>query len=526
MRIGVDVGGTNTDAVLMDGTRVVAAVNTATTADVGSGIAEAIRTVLAAAGTQPDAVLAVMIGTTHFTNAFIERRHLNRIGVVRIAYPATTSIPPLYGWPAELLAAVAGDARIVPGGYEFDGREIAAFDEPAVREAAQAFRRAGLNAVAISSTFAPLNRTMEDRAAGIIAEEIPGARLSLSADFGRLGLLERENAAAMNASLAVLADQVIRSFESALASLGIDAPLYISQNDGTLMAASHAARYPVMTFASGPTNSMRGAALLAGASDALVIDIGGTTTDVGCLTRGFPRESTLSTAIAGVRTNFRMPDIVSIGVGGGSVVHDGAEVRIGPVSVGYELMTRALVFGGETLTASDIAVAAGLADFGDRSRVRHLKAEFVRNALAAIRAAIEGAVDRIKLSAEARPAILVGGGSILIGGELNGISSILVPEHHSVANAVGAAIAQAGGEADRCYSYDLIGREAALADAEAVATASAVAAGASPVTVRVTDVEELPLAYLPGATTRVRMRAVGDMDLIRRSATHAREILQ
>ena len=81
-----------------------------------------------------------------------------------------------------------------------------------------------------------------------------------------------------------------------------------------------AERFPVLTFASGPTNSMRGAAFLSGVQEAIVIDVGGTTTDVGSLHKGFPRQASVAVEIGGVRTNFRMPDVFSIGLGGGSLV--------------------------------------------------------------------------------------------------------------------------------------------------------------------------------------------------------------
>ena len=212
---------------------------------------------------------------------------------------------------------------------------------------------------------------MEQRAADILAEEVPGIRLSLSHEIGRIGFLERENATIMNACLVDLADAVVSSFRRALQELKIDAPFFISQNDGTLMAPQHVERYPVLTFASGPTNSMRGAALLAGLKEAMVVDIGGTTSDVGMLMHGFPREAAMSVDIGGVRTNFRMPDVLAIGLGGGSIVRDDGE-RIGPDFVGYELTNRAMVFGGDVLTTTDIVVAAGLQDIGDRSRVKHV----------------------------------------------------------------------------------------------------------------------------------------------------------
>src|SRR5207237_8047803 len=100
----------------------------------------------------------------------------------------------------------------------------------------------------------------------------------------------------------------------------------------------------------------------------MVVDVGGTTSAVGMLVRGFPREASIAVDIGGVRTNLRMPDVLSFGLGGGSLVRQaGGGVRIGPDSVGYELTTKARVFGGEVLTTTDIAVAAGTVGVGDRS---------------------------------------------------------------------------------------------------------------------------------------------------------------
>ncbi len=211
------------------------------------------------------------------------------------------------------------------------------------------------------------------------------------------------------------------AFEGAVASLGIDgATLYLSQNDGTLMGASHTRSYPVATFASGPTNSMRGAAFLSGETDCAVIDIGGTTTDVGILRHGFPREAPLAVEIGGIRTNFRMPDLVSIGVGGGSIVREGRDVTVGPDSVGHRLTSRAIVFGGETLTATDVAVAAELATVGNPDRVAGLDTALVREALAVIESQVAGALDRMKTGPDPIPVVLVGGGSIILGDDLTG----------------------------------------------------------------------------------------------------------
>ena len=181
--------------------------------------------------------------------------------------------------------------------------------------------------------------------------------------------------------------------------------------------------------------------------------------------------------------------------------------------MGYELTERALVFGGTILTATDIAVAAGLADIGDRSRILHLPAATIDAALTEIHRLIEDAIDRIKTRRQNLPLVLVGGGSLLISRPLKGVSDVRMPENFSVANAVGAAIAQVGGEVDSYFSYAEQGRDSVLAAAKQTARQDAVRAGAEPASVRIVEIEEVPLGYLPGRTVRVRVKAVGDLRL-------------
>lgn len=513
MRIGIDVGGTNTDAVLMDGTEVLAEVKTVTTPDVTAGIAGALRGLVRAREFSPARIQAVMIGTTHFTNALVEGRRLARTAALRLALPASEGLPPMVDWPDRLRRAIGGHVYLCHGGHEFDGREISPLDEGEIRRAACDMAAQGVRSVAITSVFSPVNAEFEQRAADIVASVLPSAHVSLSHEIGRIGLLERENATIVNACLRDLAGQIVDAFSSALVTTGISAPLYLSQNDGTLMDVEYARRYPVATFASGPTNSMRGAAFLSGLADCAVVDIGGTTTDVGILARGFPREAATEADIGGVRSNFRMPDVLSVGVGGGSLVRAGAEISVGPDSVGYELGTRALVFGGNTLTATDLAVAAGLADIGDSRRAGRLDRELVRDGLDAIAVAVAGAVDRMRTSPEPLPIVAVGGGSILIPDKLPGFDEVSRPGHYAVANAIGAAIAQVGGEVDRIFALGATTREEVLAAARSEATGKAIAAGAQPDSVQIVEVDEVPIAYLPGNAVRIRVKAVGDLQL-------------
>src|SRR5438034_8569429 len=112
--------------------RLLARAKVRGTAAITSGIVAAIDAVLGTPGVEPQRISHVMLGTTHATNAVLERRNLRRVAVVRIGAPSTDSIPPLYRWPSDLRETVSAGEAIVPGGVEFDGRDIVPFDAPAL----------------------------------------------------------------------------------------------------------------------------------------------------------------------------------------------------------------------------------------------------------------------------------------------------------------------------------------------------------------------------------------------------------
>ena len=511
-RVGIDVGGTNTDAVVLQGKTVLAGVKASTTEDVTAGVIEALEKVIAASGIDRARIAAVMIGTTHFTNAVIERRNMDEVAGIRLGLPSGAGLPPMVDWPDDVREIVGNHGYQVRGGYEFDGRELSPLDEDAIVRIASDIRAKGLKAAAVTCVFSGINDAMEVRTREILQHHCPGLPVVMSKDIGRHGLLARESAAIMNASLLSLADRTVSAFSTALSAAGIICPFYITQNDGTLMAADVVRSFPVLTFASGPTNSMRGAAFLTGIKDAVVVDVGGTTSDVGSLQHGFPRQASTTVDIGGVRTNFRMPDVFSIGLGGGSLVVEGDKgIVVGPKSVGYRVRQDALCFGGSTLTATDIAVASGKADIGDKTMVAGLDRGLVDAAAAKINAMLEACVERSRISSTPVPVIAVGGGSILMPDRIGDLE-VVRPANFAVANAVGAAIAQISGETDRIFSLiEGRTRESALAEAEAEARDKAVAAGARAETLEVIERDDTPLAYLPGNATRIHVKVVGEM---------------
>jgi N-methylhydantoinase A/oxoprolinase/acetone carboxylase beta subunit len=515
LRVGIDVGGTNTDAVVLDAQhRLLAKFKTPTTPDLTSGITSALEAVLGQIDEPVERVTHVMLGTTHATNAILERRDLLRVAVVRIGAPATCSIPPLLDWPDDLRAVISAGEVIVPGGSELTGEPLTPFGR---EELARFLEKVAgsAEAVAISGVFSPVNADHEFEAQELTREILGDIPISLSHGIGALGLLERENACVLNAALVGVARKVVNGLTGALESNGVSAVAFLTQNDGTLMGLDYVLRFPVLTIGSGPANSMRGAGYLTDVKDALVIDVGGTSSDVGALVNGFPRESTTPVDIGGIRTNFRMPDLVSIAIGGGTRIDRGADgsIRVGPESVGYRLGRESLIFGGTVATLSDAAVWSGRMQAGDGALTAEAGA-MLEEALAVSDEAIWNATDQIKTSREPVPLIAVGGGSVILPPTLAGVREILRPDNYDVANAIGAAIASVSGQVDKVFKLAGRAREEVIAEAVNAARDEAISAGADPEAVEIVELDEVPMAYLTEPVIRVRAKAAGPLGFV------------
>ena len=472
-KLGIDVGGTNTDAVLIDeDLAIVAAVKHPTSADITRGIMGAMDAVLEASGVDRTQIKQAMLGTTQCTNAIVERKGLAPIAVLRIGAPATVGIPPMVDW-ADDIRAVSVAETIIEGGFEYDGKRLAEFDEAACRAFFESVH-GKVEAVAISCVFSTVRNDDELRAAAIAAEVLGDAvHVSISSEIGSMGLIERENATILNAALYDVAKRFTEGFAESLADKGVtSADVYLSQNDGTLMTMEYARRYPIFTIACGPTNSIRGASYLS-----------------------------------------RMDDAIVIGLGGGSIVREREDgtVSVGPDSVGYAITERALVFGGDTMTATDIAVRLGMAEVGDASLAAGIPEDLALRAMAAIRELVEEGIDVMKVSNDGIDVVLVGGGSIVLPTDLAGTAKVVKPEHSGCANAIGSAISKVSGTYEALVDYDEVPRDEALAAAREAAVEAAVAAGAVRETVEIIDIEDVPLAYYPGHTNRVKAKAAGDL---------------
>ncbi|KAJ6784549.1 hypothetical protein PWT90_07753 [Aphanocladium album] len=528
LRIGVDVGGTNTDGVIIDPSQlqsdnrgIIAWHKAPTTAEPSHGIDEAITAMFKSANIQASSVASVTIGTTHFVNAVIERdaSRLSKVAVIRLCGPFSKFVPPCVDWPADMRDMILGHYALVKGGLEIDGSLISDISEAEIEEQGRIIKEKGLKAVVVMGVFSPIDTVekQEERAAEIIRRTVPGCDVVLSKEIANLGFLERENAAILNASILKFAKYTIRAFQKPVKELGMTCPVFITQNDGTVLSGQEASRLPIRTFSSGPANSMRGAAFLAQGQlkeAAMVVDIGGTTTDVGLLqTNGFPRQQAAYSELAGIRMNFACPDIKSIGLGGGSIVRQDNPISVGPDSVGYNLTKDSIVFGGKTLTATDCTVVTNKSlELGDRSLVADLVSLAELEAIqSVIKDKLERVIDKMKTSPEDIPVFLVGGGAIIAPDSLNGASQVIKPRWAGVANAIGAAMARVSSVTDVVKSTASKPAKEWLKEIGEDVVKKTIAAGASPESAKVVEMESLPLQYIDHKT-RFIVRAAGDFD--------------
>lgn len=510
LSLGVDVGGTNTDAVILDRAgRVLASTKQPTTEDVIGGIRAGVARVLDDVGARRSEVSRVMLGTTHATNAIVARRGLSKVAMIRLGAPAATSWPPLSGWPTDLSDEVLAGSAMLGGGHMVDGTPITKLDRDGVRRFLDGLH-GSFDAVAVCGIFSPSYPEQEQEVEALIREHIGAeSRVFLSNEIGPTGLVERENATALNAALHSVARDVTHALLDVVDDEGLDAVTFFAQNDGTLMSIDYAEQFPVLTIGSGPANSIRGAASLSGTENAIVVDVGGTTSDLGVLVGGFPRESTMPREIGGVQTNFRMPDILSVGLGGGTVV-DVSAGAVGPESVGYRVDQEALIFGGKTPTLTDAAALGGYPIAGrSLPTLPGATTAALRHAMEVVAERLESAVERLSLGRKDLPLVVVGGGGFLVPDGLSGAAEVIRPDNGGVANAVGAAISLAGGRADQIA--DLEDRQAAIEAASQSAIAKAIQAGADPLEVSVVEVLETPVSYTSRPAINVSVKAAGPL---------------
>lgn len=506
--IGIDVGGTHTDAVLVNNCgQIIARKKCLTTSPIEVGFKEGLCSLLSFC--TPSEVEGVFVGTTHATNALLERKRLYKVGVIRIAGHRPDALPPCSGWPSDLQEVVFAGSMTINGGFECDGKAITLFSPQEARQAVRHLVNSGAESIAITGVFSPILSSQEEACAEevrtLMGETFP---LSLSSQIGGIGFIERENATVLNSALQRALDLGFKSFKVVTEAQGISAPLWMAQNDGSILPVEQALQFPILTLASGPTNSFVGASKLTQIDDAIVIDIGGTSSDIGKVSKGYAARSTQKVNVGGVMLNFKSPDLLALAIGGGTLVGDKASsYPLSKKSCGKELLSQAQIFGGETLTLTDVACIAQAKELpgGCLGRVNLDK----RAALAimdSVHSKLSEAIARMKGRESSLPVIVVGGGAFFMEG-FSHPSSLLIPKDHDVANAYGAALAQVSATIDTVVSLEE--REKTLDALKEKAEQKAVENGASVGAVALVDLTIIPYHYMPDQFARVIVKAAG-----------------
>lgn len=279
MKLGLDVGEENTDGVILnEANEVLASAKTATSKDIFSGIQQTIKNILAQTNINTADISVAALGTIHCTNNIVERKTLNKVGIIRICLPSDTAAPPLLGWPDDLVNKLESITISIHSCYECNGTKIAKLDYDELKQIVDQFR-GQVDSIAISGVISPILSDQEKEVAAFLEKELPDIPVSLSSEICTFGLIEKENAPILNAALLTTISDITKGFKRVLENENIQADILFGKNDGTLMTSEYAQKYPIYTIAFGPTNSIRGAAYLSKEPNAIGTVLG----DISCV---------------------------------------------------------------------------------------------------------------------------------------------------------------------------------------------------------------------------------------------------
>jgi N-methylhydantoinase A len=370
-RIGIDVGGTFTDAVIVVDGHVRIAKVRSTPERIESGFIDGLRQLLQRAGAEAGDVGYLAHGSTVATNAIVQRRLARTALITNQGFRDVLTIGTqmrsrVYDlWTPEPQPIVPRDLCLGVGGrLDAEGREVEPLDSDSVRAAAAVLRDRGVEAVAVMLLFSFINDDHERQVGEILAEELPGTVVSLSSRVvPEFREYVRASTTALNASLLPMMGAYLGAVTDRVAGEGVSVPLHMMQTNGGVAPAARARELPIALSASGPAAGVIGGARLAelvGESAALTFDMGGTTADIGLVIDGSPQRR-FSGEAAGMPINLPQIDVLCIGSGGGSIarVDRFGSLTVGPASAGAEPGPAAYGLGGLDATVTDAHVVLG-----------------------------------------------------------------------------------------------------------------------------------------------------------------------
>ncbi len=501
--VGVDVGGTFTDLVLLDeGTGAVRVAKVPTTV---RNQADGVLGALAEAAAKPADLTIVVHGTTTATNALLERKGA-RTGLITtrgfrdVLELGRRTRPTPYGLKGTFEALIPRELRLeVTERIDAEGEVVTALDEDQVRRAAVWLREHGVEALVIHFIHSYVNDTHERRARAVAATEWPNAYLTVGAELlPEYREFERGTTAAINGFVQPVIDRYLRRLAGELARQGFPGELLVMQGNGGTMSVDVATRHAVSTLMSGPAAGVKAAAytaLAAGHANVISCDMGGTSFDVGVIVGGTPAVSADKEMGYGLPVRVPMIDIHTIGAGGGSIarVSSAGILQVGPESAGAEPGPIAYGRGGQEPTITDanlllgrlnpnglLGVAGGapldqVRELMDKKIGAHLNLDPTAAAAAIVRVAndkMAGAIRLVSLQRGRDPRDFVlfafgGAGplhAVALAREL-AIPTVLVPARPGITSALGCLVADVRHDFVRTINQGLLRLDVAEARA-------------------------------------------------------------
>ncbi|MEH7522723.1 hydantoinase/oxoprolinase N-terminal domain-containing protein [Bacillus sp. JJ1503] len=518
MRLGIDVGGTNTDAVIIKGDRkLISWSKCLTTKDIISGIVSSAKEAIHEAGVLPEQISGVFLGTTHVLNALYYPNNLSKTALVRIIKKPSL-IAPGVQWPSNLKKYIEKE-YFVKSGSDYTGESnphfVSLLDQ--INELLTDIKKYNIESICLVGAYSPFYDTEELEIRDIIRKFYPGIPITMSHKVSSIGFLERENAALLNAILSNVIRQAMTDISKHFKEMSLNCPCWLIQNDGSLMEIKEAADYPIRTIGSGATNSTRGASILSGLEKCIVVDVGGSTIDVGRIMNGQPEVSIGSSSILGINVNIRVPKVHSLPFGGGSLIsveNDLVEIR---ATIANDIENQGVAWGGSIWTLTDSFLRQFPDTFQDEkinlTGLQMLSEEACEKVINKVTKEIKEWIARFQPSNEDLPIVLVGGGSLLLEKRLFGkYQRVSQPIGFHICNAIGACFAPLSAEIDKVFWLNDKTKQEIIEQAKEQLFQQMISQGAKKETIQLVSLEEIPFDYLKGEVLRIRIKAFGEID--------------
>lgn len=505
MKLGIDVGGTHTDAVIIgENGKILSWSKQLTSKDIISGIAIATETVILEAGIAPEQIQGVFVGTTHVQNALYHPGTLANTALIRIVTRPSLVKPALF-WPEHLKQYVS---KI----YQINSQSVL----QEIDKLLQDITNEGIESICIVGVNSPLFEKEEQSIHDRFKENFPNIPITMSHKLGSFGFIERENSALLNAVLAKVIRQAMLDLTDLFKSLKLECPCWLTQNDGSLLEIPEAIDYPLFTIGSGATNSFRGASILSGLSECIVVDFGGSTIEIGKISDGQPESVLGAKSFLNMDFNMRVPKMYSLPYGGGSLISlEQEDVHI-KETIANDLELQGVSWGGSSWTLTDSFIKLDTEILSDQKMnlngLKSLSKEDCQKVVKKVTQEIKEKITHLEGSSEDIPVVLVGGGSKLLVNRLFGkYKRVHHPLGYQISNAIGACFAPLSAQTDKVFWLKKRSKDEIILIEKEALIRQLLDKGAKENSIKLVLMEEYPFDYFHGEVLRIRLKAVGEL---------------